>query len=90
MDERPPPSAAKLLTQFEDWTTGNEMPGRTMSYLKTGYLPEVLAEQTSTDGVEDMLAAWQEWEAGRTNPAAVLEALRAAGLEAVLGALAEA
>lgn len=70
--------------------SGNEMPGRTMSYLKTGFLPEVLAEQTSTDGVEDMLSAWQEWEAGTTNPAAVLEALRDAGLESFLGALTEA
>jgi len=89
MDERPPPSAAKLLTQFEDWSSGTEMPGRTMSYLKTGYLPDVLAEQTSIDGVEDMLTAWQDWEAGTTNPEAVLVALRDAGLESLLVALAK-
>lgn len=90
MEERPPPSAAKLLSQFQDWNSGNEMPGRTMSYLKTGYLPDVLAELESTDGVESMLAAWQQWEAGSTNPAAVLEILRDSGLEAVLAALTEA
>jgi len=65
------------------------MPGRTMSYLKTGYLPEVLEGAKEADGVTAMLEAWAVWEAGETNPAAVLEALRDEGLEAVLSDLAE-
>jgi len=87
MDERPAASPAKLLSQFEDWTAGNEMPGRTMSYLKTGFLPDVLEDAKAAEGVEEMLDAWQKWEKGITNPEAVLEALRDAGLETVLASL---
>ena len=60
-----------------------------MSYLKTGFLPEVLAEQSDADGVAEMLDAWATWEAGTTDPAAVLEVLRDRGLESLLAGLSE-
>ena len=88
MDERPPPSPEKLLRQFADWREGEEMPGRTMSYLKTGFLPEILAElDPDTDGLGAMTAAWEQWESGDTDPTAVLDVLRDNGLEALLGGL---
>jgi hypothetical protein len=88
MDERPGPSPEKLLRQFADWREGEEMPGRTMSYLKTGFLPEVLAGvDAETDGLEAMTSAWEKWENGDTDPAAVLDVLRDSGLEDLLAGL---
>ena len=89
MDERPPPSPEKLLAQFQDWVAETELPGRTMSYLKTGFLPEVLAEHEAADGVAEMLTPWATWEAGTTDPAVVLTVLKDQGLEALLAGLAE-
>ncbi len=89
MEERPPPSPAKLRNQFQDWVSETEMPGRTMSYLKTGYLPEILEAQAEVDGVAEMLEAWATWEAGTTDPAIVLEVLKDRGLDALLAGLAE-
>lgn len=88
MEDRPPPSATKLLGQFRDWVGGTEQPGRTMSYLKTGYLPEVL-DATESATVPSIMEAWNLWERGETNPTSVLESMRDQGLEALLVELAE-
>ena len=42
MKERPEPDAKKLLSQWNEWETGETPPGRVMSNLKTGGLPELL------------------------------------------------
>lgn len=86
MDERPPISPSKLLHQFNDWIAETEMPGRTMAYLKTGMLHEVLAD----DGGEAALAmldVWQKWEKGKVGPLDTLQALRDEGLIDVLTSL---
>lgn len=91
--ERPAPSPAKLLGQFNDWVDETELPGRTMSYLKTGFLPEVLAErqESSEDGdsvgndsVATMLESWAGWEKGDTRPEIVLGVLKDNGLVTLL------
>ncbi|MGI9605270.1 MAG: hypothetical protein ACR2P0_03945 [Acidimicrobiales bacterium] len=89
MDDRPAPSPQKLLGQFNDWLAETELPGRTMSYLKTGFLPEILAEQTEADGVSEMLDAWGGWESGKTHPSVVLEELRDRGLASLLTELSQ-
>ena len=88
VDDRPPPNPEKLLRQFRDWLEGTELPGRTMSYLKTGFLPEVLSERSSSESLSAMTEAWQRWEDGATNPSAVLEVLRDNDLEELLAELA--
>ena len=40
--ERPPPDPEKLLAHWEEWERGETPPGRVMSSLKTGGLPELL------------------------------------------------
>jgi hypothetical protein len=53
MDERPPPDPAKLLTSWEAWETGERPPGKVMSELKTGGLPDLLrqlADIAAADG----------------------------------------
>lgn len=85
--ERPAPSPSKLLTQFNDWVNETEMPGRTMSYLKTGYLPGILAEQDS-EAVTTMIESWTGWEKGNTRPEIVLEVLKEQGLAELLAELA--
>ncbi len=87
MEERPTPSPAKLLNQFNDWLGETEMPGRTMSYLKTGFLPEVLAENES-EAVTAMLESWDGWERGNTRPEIVLGVMRDNGLVELLTKLA--
>jgi len=42
MDEQPKPDPAKLLAQWNEWETGETPPGRVISNLKTGGLPELL------------------------------------------------
>lgn len=42
MDDRPAPDAAKLLSQWMEWETGETPPGRVMSNLKTGGLRDIL------------------------------------------------
>ncbi len=44
MDQRPPPDPAKLLAHWNEWERGETPPGRTMSNLKTGGLPELLQQ----------------------------------------------
>lgn len=77
--ERPAPSPSKLLGQFNDWVEETELPGRTMSYLKTGFLPEVLEGQLA-DGedakITAMLESWAGWEKGNTRPEIVLAVLQ--------------
>ncbi len=87
MDDRPPPSPSKLRTQFADWVDGNELPGRTMAYLKTGFLPEVLGELESTDAIEAIVEAWAGWEKGDIGPDVVLNLLRDRGLDELLAEL---
>jgi len=87
VDERPAPSPAKLLKQFNDWTSETEMPGRTMSYLKTGFLPEVLAANESEATIA-MLESWAGWEKGDTRPEIVLAALQDNGIVEFLTELA--
>lgn len=86
MEERPAPSPPKLLTQFEDWASETELPGRTLAYLQTGYLPEVLAENES-ENTEAMLEAWAGWDKGTAEPQTVLEALKDLGLAEFLAEL---
>ncbi|GJM37565.1 MAG: hypothetical protein DHS20C19_09320 [Acidimicrobiales bacterium] len=38
----PPPDPQKLLSQWEEWERGETPPGRVMSNLKTGGLPDLL------------------------------------------------
>lgn len=83
MEPRLAPSPSKLLKQFNDWTAETEMPGRTMAYLKTGFLPEVLAADES-DAVATMLESWDGWEKGKLRPEIVLEVLREQGLAELL------
>ena len=40
--DRPPPDPAKLLAIWQRWETGDAMPGKTLSELKTGGMPELL------------------------------------------------
>lgn len=86
MDDRPPISPSKLLHQYNDWVEGTELPGRTMAYLKTGMLHEVLAEDEG-DTARNMLGAWALWEKGEVGPEPTLEALRDHGLADLLSAL---
>jgi hypothetical protein len=85
MPERPAPDPAKLLSQWDDWERGDELPGRTMANLKTGEARQLL----EADGEQHaaLLEAWQGWEKGRTVPADVLAALRDGGFRDVLSTL---
>ncbi|MEY4129929.1 MAG: hypothetical protein RLZZ31_53 [Actinomycetota bacterium] len=40
--EKPAPDPAKLLAAWMEWETGETPPGRVMSNLKTGGLPDLL------------------------------------------------
>ena len=87
MDDRPKPSPQKLRNQFADWERGDELPGRTLANLKTGFLPEVLAELETTSELSAILDIWQQWERGDEGPAVVLDALKAHGLDKLLDEL---
>lgn len=62
------------------------MPGRTMAYLKTGMLHEVLAGVESDDATT-MLEAWELWEKGTVGPTPTLESLKENGLAELLTTL---
>ena len=49
MDKKPKPNPQKLLDQWMEWERGETPPGRVISNLKTGGLPELL-EQLIEDG----------------------------------------
>ena len=87
MDPRPPVSQAKLLNQFNDWIEETEQPGRTMAYLKTGMLHEVLGAHGEDSGVSVMTDAWAQWEKGAVGPTPTLETLRDHGLVDFLASL---
>jgi hypothetical protein len=40
--DKPVPDAAKLLAYWEEWEKGETPPGKVMSNLKTGGMPELL------------------------------------------------
>jgi len=40
--DRPAPDPVKLLDQWNEWESGETPPGRVMSNLKTGGLPDLL------------------------------------------------
>lgn len=42
--ERPAPDLNKLITAWEAWEKGEEMPGRVLANLKTAGLAEILVE----------------------------------------------
>ena len=42
--DRPAPDLTKLLTAWEQWEKGEEMPGKVLASLKTAGLAEVLRE----------------------------------------------
>jgi hypothetical protein len=42
--ETPPPDPEKLLDQWMEWERGDTPPGRVMSNLKTGGLPDLLRQ----------------------------------------------
>jgi hypothetical protein len=44
MDQLPPPDPEKLLAWWMEWETGETPPGRVMSNLKTGGLPDLLRQ----------------------------------------------
>lgn len=44
MDPRPTPDPAKLLAQWMEWETGETPPGKVISNLKTGGLPDLLRQ----------------------------------------------
>lgn len=98
--ERPPADPAKLLSSWTEWETGETLPGRVVSDLKTGGLRDLL-EHVSVDAVPsdeavegfvpaDALEAWMEWETGQTPPAPVMERLAAAGVRSLLATMARA
>jgi len=47
--EKPTPDASKLLAQWEEWERGETPPGKVMSNLKTGGLPDLLRTLTESD-----------------------------------------
>jgi hypothetical protein len=42
--DRPPPDPEKLLAQWMEWESGETPPGKVMSNLKTGGLPDLLRQ----------------------------------------------
>lgn len=42
--ETPPPDLAKLIAAWEQWESGEELPGKVLANLKTAGLPEVLRQ----------------------------------------------
>ena len=46
--DRPAPDLTKLLTAWEQWEKGEEMPGKVLANMKTAGLAEVLRELRDT------------------------------------------
>ncbi|MEC9000888.1 MAG: hypothetical protein VYC56_11515 [Actinomycetota bacterium] len=87
----PAPDPSKLAGQFVEWTRGETLVGRMLANLKTGRLPDLLADAADGPHAETVAAVsvhWQGWEMGTILPLAVAEGLRDAGLEALLADLA--
>jgi hypothetical protein len=49
--DRPAPDLNKLISAWESWEKGEEMPGKVLANLKTAGLDEVLAELKASDWV---------------------------------------
>lgn len=87
----PAPDASKLAGQFAEWTRGETLVGRMLANLKTGRLPDLLADAADgphADAVAAVSVHWQGWEKGSIVPLVVAEGLRDDGLEALLADLA--
>ena len=84
--ERPPIDPAKLLAHLHDWQRGDQLPGRTMAYLKTAQLPLWLADRAAAgdERAGALLEAWTPWEKAKAGPLEVLEALVAGGIDDLL------
>ena len=85
MTERPPPEPARLLTAWDAWERGEELPGRTMANLKTGGARELLE---APDAAPALLEAWMKWEKAQLLPADVLAVLGDAGIRQLFADLA--
>lgn len=89
--DRPPADTKLIVTAWEKWTSGEEMPGRTMSDLKIGGLDLALKILSGENTVAAQLFAhWSGWDKGKTTPDAALAALTADGLDAFIEAFAAA
>jgi len=91
VDAWPVPDASKLAGQFAEWIRGETLVGRMLANLKTGRLPDLLADAADgphADSVAAVSVHWQGWEKGAIVPLVVAEGLRDDGLEALLAALA--
>lgn len=84
--DRPPPDVSKILGHLDDWRRGEQLPGRTMAYLKTAGLPDLLASRAAAgdEGAAELAEIWAPWERARALPADVLAALVDAGLPELL------
>jgi hypothetical protein len=82
--DRPPPEPAKLLSQWDAWERGDELPGRTMANLKTGEARSLL--EAAGEESAALLAAWTRWEKGQSVPTEVLAALKEGGMRQFLSA----
>ena len=80
--DRPPADPVKLLSAWDAWERGDEMPGRTMANLKTGHARALL--EAGGEATATLLDVWMRWEKGRAVPAEVLAALRDGGMRDVL------
>lgn len=49
--DKPPPDAAKLLADWEEWERGDTPPGRVMANLKIHGMPELLQRLVDEVGV---------------------------------------
>lgn len=79
--ERPPAEPAKLTETWRLWTSGEELPGRTMADLKIGGLDLVLDALVEAEEIgTELIDPWSTWEKGRLTPEAALAALTEAGL----------
>jgi len=85
MADRPGTDPSKLLSQWDDWANGDELPGRTMANLKTGGARELL--DAGGEATAALLEVWLGWEKGRTVPGDVLVALRDGGFRQLLAGL---
>lgn len=87
--ERPPVDPQAIVTAWNAWSEGDELPGRTMADLKIAGFDQVLATVAEdTEGGAVVLEGWQRWENGETTPEQTLERLRADGVANLISALA--
>lgn len=83
LPEHPPADPSKLISHLDDWQKGEELPGRTLSYLKTAMLPDVF-ESVDDETATTLRSIWEPWERGKATPADVMTALDEAGLRTFL------